>query len=154
MEVNIDQTDCKIIELLQDDGRMPNTMIAKKLKVSEATVRSRLSRLIKEEYIQIVAVSNPLKLGFDIVGMLKIDVDVKKIEVVSKELIKIEQIWYIAHTTGSSDIYAEFNAKSIDELNQFISEKIHKIDGIKKTETSLVLKYIKRRYDWKTALKK
>ncbi len=153
MEVNIDQTDCKIIELLQKDGRMPNTMIAKKLKVSEATVRSRLSRLIKEEYIQIVAVSNPLKLGFDIVGMLNINVDPKKIENVSNKLSKIEQIWYVAHTTGSSDIYAEFNAKSIDELNQFISEKIHKIDGIKKTETSLVLKYIKRRYDWKTALK-
>ena len=152
MEVKIDQTDCKIIELLQKDGRMPNTIIAKKLKVSEATVRSRLNRLIKEEYIQIVAVSNPLELGFDIVGMLKIDVDVKKIETVSKELSKIDQIWYIVHTTGTSDIYAEFNAKSIDELNHFISKKIHKIDGIIKTETSLVLKYIKRRYDWKTAI--
>ncbi len=152
MQVNIDQTDCRIIELLQKDGRMPNTMIAKKLKVSEATIRSRLNRLIKEEYIQIVAVSNPLKLGFDIVGMLKIDVDVKKIESVSKELSKLDQIWYIVHTTGSSDIYAEFNAKSIDELNNFISTKIHNIDGIIKTETSLVLKYVKRRYDWKTAI--
>jgi Lrp/AsnC family transcriptional regulator for asnA, asnC and gidA len=154
VELNIDETDCRIIELLQEDGRMPNTMIARKLKVSEATVRSRLNRLIKEEHVQIVAVSNPLKLGFEIVGMLKIDVDVKKIETISRELSKIDQIWYIVHTTGSSDIYAEFNSRSIDELNEFISQKIHKIDGIIKTETSLVLKYIKRRYDWKTALKK
>jgi len=153
MHINIDHTDRKIIELLQKDGRMPNTVIAKKLKISEATVRSRLNRLIKEKYIQIVAVSNPLKLGFDIVGMLKIDVDVKKVESVSEELNKIDQIWYIVHTTGSSDIYAEFNANSINELNDFISQKIHKIDGIIKTETSLVLKYIKRRYDWKTAIK-
>ena len=93
MKVKIDQTDCKIIELLQKDGRMPNTMIAKKLGISEATVRSRLNRLTKEEYIQIVAVSNPLKLGFEIVGMLKIDVDIKKLDAVSKELSKIEQIW-------------------------------------------------------------
>jgi Lrp/AsnC family transcriptional regulator for asnA, asnC and gidA len=154
VQVKIDQTDCKIIELLQKDGRMPNTMIAKKLEVSEATVRSRLNRLIKDEYIQIVAVSNPLKLGFEIVGTLKIDVDVKKIDSISKELNKIDQIWYIVHTTGSSDIYAEFNSKSIDDLNEIISQKIHKIDGIIKTETSLVLKYIKRRYDWKTAIKK
>jgi len=152
MKSNIDQTDCKIIELLQQDGRMPNTMIAKELGVSEATVRSRLNRLTKDEYIQIVAVSNPLKLGFDIVGLLKILVDVKKIDMVSEELSKIDQIWYIVHVTGSSDIYAEFNAKSIEDLNNCISQKIYKIDGVIKTETSLVLKYIKRRYDWKTAI--
>ena len=152
MKVKIDKTDCKIIELLQKDGRMPNTMIAKELGVSEATVRSRLNRLTKGEYIQIVAVSNPLKLGFEVVGMLKIDVDVKKIDTVSKELSKIDQIWYVVHATGSSDIFAEFNAKSIDDLNNVIIQKIHKIDGILKTETSLILKYIKRRYDWKTAI--
>jgi len=127
-------------------------MIAKQLGVSEATVRSRLSRLIKEECIQIVAVSNPLKLGFEIVGILKINVDVKKMEHVSEELNKIKQLWYIVHATGASDIYAEFNAKSIEELNHVISQKIHKIDGITATETSLILKYIKRRYDWSTAI--
>jgi len=152
MKAKIDQTDCKIIELLQKDGRMPNTMIAKKLGISEATVRSRLNRLTKEEYIQIVAVSNPLKLGFEVVGMLKIDVDIKKIDAVSSELSKIDQIWYIVHATGSAYIYAEFNAKSIDDLNDVIANKINKIDGLLKTETSLVLKFVKRRYDWKTAL--
>jgi Lrp/AsnC family transcriptional regulator for asnA, asnC and gidA len=152
MKAKIDQTDCKIIELLQKDGRMPNTMIAKKLGVSEATVRSRLNRLTKEEYIQIVAVSNPLKLGFEVVGMLKIDVDIKKIDAVSKELSKIDQIWYIVHATGSAYIYAEFNAKSIDDLNEVITNKINKIDGLLKTDTSLVLKFVKRRYDWKTAI--
>ena len=152
MRVKIDKTDCRIIELLQKDGRMPNTLIAKNLGISEATIRSRLNRLIKEEYIQIVAVSNPLKLGFDIVGILKITVDVKKIENVSEELSKIDQIWYVVHATGSSDIYAEFNAKTIDELNDFIANKVHKIDGLLKTETSLILKYVKRRYDWKTAV--
>jgi Lrp/AsnC family transcriptional regulator for asnA, asnC and gidA len=152
VRVDIDQTDCRIIELLQKDGRMPNTMIAKQLGVSEATVRSRMARLIKEEFIQIVAVSNPLKLGFEIVGILKINADVKKIEHVSKELSKIRQIWYIVHATGASDIYAEFNVKSIDELNDILSRKIHKIDGITSTETSLILNYVKRRYDWKTSI--
>ncbi len=152
MNGKIDQTDCRIIELLQTDGRMPNTMIAKKLGISEATVRSRLNRLIKEEYVQIVAVSDPLKLGFGVCGIMKIDVDIKKIDTVSRELSKIEQLWYIVHATGSAYIYAEFNAKSIGEVNDFISQKINKIDGLLKTETSLVLKYIKRRYDWKTAM--
>jgi Lrp/AsnC family transcriptional regulator for asnA, asnC and gidA len=71
----------------------------------------------------------------------------------SKELSKIDQIWFIVHATGSSEIYAEFNAKSISDLNDFITQKVNKIDGLLKTETSLVLKYIKRRYDWKTAIR-
>ena len=76
----LDPVDCEMIALLQKDGRIPNTEIAKKLGISEATVRTRLNRLIAEEYIQIVAVSNPLKLGFDIVGIIRIQVDIKKIK--------------------------------------------------------------------------
>ena len=57
----IDKIDCRMIELLQKDGRISNTEIAKQIGISEGTVRTRLNRLIKEEYIQIVAVSNPMK---------------------------------------------------------------------------------------------
>jgi Lrp/AsnC family transcriptional regulator for asnA, asnC and gidA len=148
----LDQIDCQMIELLQKDGRIPNTEIAKSLGVSEATVRSRLNRLIDEEYIQIVAVSNPIKLGFKIVGILRIKVDITKIEKVTKELSKIKSIWFVVHATGDSDIYTEFVARSLDELNDIIFNKVYKIDGIVRTETSLILKYIKRRYDWGTAL--
>ena len=148
----IDQTDCKIIELLQKNGRVSNVIIAKKMGISEATVRVRLKRLIKEEYIQIVAVSNPLKLGFETVGVIRINVDVKKIKHVTEELKKMKQIWFIVHATGSSDIYTEFIAKSFDELNDLIFEKIYKLDGVTRTRTSIILSYIKRRYDWGTAV--
>jgi len=151
MQKNIDQTDCNIIELLQQDGRISNTMIAKKLGISEATVRVRLTRLIKEQYIQIVAVSNPLKLGFKVVGILRISIDIKKIENITKELKKLKSIWFIVHTTGGSDIYTEFVVKSLDELNELLFKKINKIDGITGTDTSLILNYIKRQYDWGTA---
>ena len=87
----IDHIDCRMIELLQKDGRIPNTDIAKEIGISEATVRTRLNRLIEEGYIQIVAVSNPIKLGFKIVGVLRIKVDINKIESVTKELSKLNQ---------------------------------------------------------------
>ncbi|MGD8273113.1 MAG: Lrp/AsnC family transcriptional regulator [Desulfobacterales bacterium] len=147
-----DQIDCRMIELLQKDGRISNTDIAKEIGISEATVRSRLNRLIEEGYIQIVAVSNPIKLGFKIVGILRIKVDITKIESVTKELAKIKSIWFVVHATGDSDIYTEFVARSLDELNDIIFNKVYKIDGIVRTETSLILKYIKRRYDWGTAI--
>jgi Lrp/AsnC family transcriptional regulator, regulator for asnA, asnC and gidA len=148
----LDHLDDKMIQLLQTDGRIPNTEIAKKLKISEATVRSRLKRLIEEEYIQIVAVSNPLKLGFDIVGIIKIKADPKKIADITAELKKIKTLWFIVHTTGESDIYSEFVARSIDELNALLYEKINPIEGIIRTDTTLILKYIKREYDWGTGL--
>ena len=148
----LDQIDCQMIELLQKDGRIPNTDIAKEIGISEATVRSRLNRLIEEGYVQIVAVSNPIKLGFRIVGILRIKVDITKIEKVTEELSKIKPIWFVVHATGDSDIYTEFVARSLDELNDIIFNKVYKIDGIVRTETSLILKYIKRRYDWGTAI--
>jgi Lrp/AsnC family transcriptional regulator for asnA, asnC and gidA len=148
----IDDIDCNIIELLQKDGRLSNTAIAKQLGISEATVRTRLNRLIQDEVIQIVAVSNPLKLGFETVGVLRINADIKKIDHVTQELIKLKPVWFIVHATGSSDIYTEFVARSMGELNELIFEKIYKIDGVTRTETSLILRFIKRRYDWGTAL--
>ena len=146
----LDLLDQQIIKLLQKDGRLSNTAIAKKVDTSEGTVRVRLNRLIEEEYIQIVAVSNPLKLGFPITGIMDINVDIKKTKRVTEALKKLKPVWFVVHTTSGSDIKVEFVAKSIDDLNNLIFEKIHKIDGVVKTETSLIVNFIKRRYDWGT----
>ena len=148
----LDHIDCGIIKLLQKDGRLSNTTIGKKLGISEATVRTRLNRLIKEEIIQVVAVSNPIKLGFQIVGNMRMHVDLKKINNVIRELKKLKAIWFIAQTTGGTDIYTEFVLKSLDELNVLIFEKINKVDGIIRTETSLIINFVKREYDWGTAM--
>jgi Lrp/AsnC family transcriptional regulator for asnA, asnC and gidA len=148
----LDQLDCQMIELLQKDGRISNTDIAKKIGMSEATVRTRLNRLIQEEFIQIVAVSNPIKLGFKIVGNIRIHVEIKKMDGIIEELKKLKPLWFVVQTTGGTGIDTEFVAKSLDELNELIFEKINKIDGVIKTETSLFLNYIKRQYDWGTAL--
>ncbi len=148
----IDGVDCEIIQLLQKDGRIANTDIAKKIGVSEATVRSRLDRLVKEDYIQIVAVSNPMKLGFKIVGNIRIYVEIKKMDQIIKKLHKFKPLWFIVQSTGGTGIETEFVVRNMDELNELIFEKINRIDGVIRTETSLFLKYIKRQYDWGTAL--
>ena len=150
VERKLDTKDQEIIKLLQVDGRMSNTIIAKKLGISEATVRNRLNRLIKEEYIQIVAVSNPLKLGFEITGGIRIGVDVTKIDSIKKKLKEFKSLWYIVQSTGSSDINVAFVVKSIDELHDLINNKINKINGVIRTESYLILEFIKRRYDWGT----
>ena len=74
----IDKIDSKIICLLQKDGRMANTEIAKRVGITEATVRNRINRLIEDDIIQIVAVSDPFKLGFEIAGNIKITIRFEK----------------------------------------------------------------------------
>ena len=148
-----DPVDCEIINLLQKDGRISNTDIAKKIGISEGTVRTRLNRLIKGEIIQIVAVSNPIKLGFKIVGQIRIQIDVRKMADIVTNLKKLKALWFIVQTTGgTTGLEAEFNVKSLEELNTLIFEHINKIDGVIKTDISLIMDFIKRRYDWGTAM--
>ena len=148
----IDSVDCDIIQLLQKDGRITNIKIAQKLKVSEATVRARMKRLIDDDIIQIVAVSDPIKLGFRVTGSIKIRVDIKKMSRVIRELKKIEALWFIVQVTSGTGIYTEFVVRSTEELNELIMEKINSIEGVLDTETNLIMKFIKRKYDWGTAL--
>jgi Lrp/AsnC family transcriptional regulator for asnA, asnC and gidA len=150
---NIDLIDSRMIELLQKDGRISNTEIAKKLSISEATVRGRLRKLIDEDYIQIVAVSNPFKLGFEIAGDLYIHVNMKKLDNVIKALKKIKELWYIViTTTGNTIINAEFVVKTREELNDLVFKKITNIDGVNRIETSMIMKFEKRKYTWGTAI--
>ena len=148
----IDNIDAKIIRMLQKNGSLSNTDIARALDISEATVRGRLKRLIEEEYIQIVAVSNPYKLGFGLTGDIYIKADPGKVDIIIKEIKKIRELWFVVTTTGSANINAEFIVRSRKELNDLIHSKIGAIDGILSIETSLILEYHKRKYDYGTAL--
>jgi len=149
---NIDELDSNIIAILQKDGRTSNTDIAKLLDVSEATIRGRVKRLTEDEIIQIVAVSNPLKLGFEITGDLYITVDMKKMDHVISELRQFRELWYIVATTGRFNINAEFVVRDLEALNDLVYSRLSHIDGIEQIETSVIMKYIKRRYDFGTPL--
>ena len=152
MSMTIDRIDSQIICYLQKDGRMPFTKIAEELKLSEATVRSRTQRLIRDGVIEIVAVCEPRKLGFALTGNIKLQISTGKIKPVLAELRKIREITYIALLTGQSDVDLDFMVRSLDDLNILIHDKIGAIDGILKVETSIITSYEKEVFDYGTAL--
>jgi Lrp/AsnC family transcriptional regulator for asnA, asnC and gidA len=143
---HIDDIDTEMIRLLKKNGRMSNTEIASQLNLSETAIRKRLRRLLDDEVIQIVAVVNQRKLGFELEGNIKIKTDPKKNPQVKDSLQKLSDVWYIAHVAGASDFDVEFNAKSQDDLHELI-ETINQIDGIRNTEVSIRLQLVKNRYD-------
>ena len=149
MKIAIDEIDAQIIHALKQNGRIPNTEIAKQLNVSEAAVRKRLKRLVEEEIIQIVAVVNHLKLGYELEGNIKIKIDTTKAENVKRRLNELENLWYIAYLTGAADFDVEFNVQSQEEMRTLI-ERINAIDGVKEVATSVRLQLVKNRYDWET----
>jgi Lrp/AsnC family transcriptional regulator for asnA, asnC and gidA len=147
----LDQTDQRMIRLLQGDGRMPIVALAKELRISETTARVRLKRLIDEQIINVVAVSNPIRLGFEIIGNLKLSIDLKKKDGILEQLKKIDQLNYVALTTGGTDLDVEFIARSLDEFKFLIFENISHIDGVRSLQTSLIVEIVKDTWDFGTA---
>ena len=147
----LDKVDCQMIHLLQKDGRMPNKSMAQELGVSEFTVRRRMKRLLDSGLIKIVAVANPIDLGFEIAGNLKIKIDLKKADPVLKKLKKIDALIWVALTTGGTDVDVDFVTRSLKEFHELIFKKISKIDGVISTETSLMVDLVKDEYAWGTA---
>ena len=147
----LDRLDCELVRLLQKDGRMPNKAIARELNISEFTVRKRLKRLLDSGTIRIVAVADPLDLGFEIAGNLKIRIDLKKTDQILEQLKQIDSLVWVALTTGGTDVDVDFVARSLKEFKELIFKKISRIDGVLSTETSLMVDLVKDVYDWGTA---
>lgn len=152
MTVQFDEIDSKIICMLQEDGRMPYSKIAQELGIAESTARARTQRLIRDGVIKIVAVSDPKMLGYQIYGNIKLIIDSAKIETILSRLKALDEITYIALLTGDTDIDIDFIVPEFEDLGRLIYEKINTIEGIIQSRTSLIVRYEKDTYTWKTVL--
>jgi len=149
MKEQLDKIDLQIIRLLQIDGRMASSEIAKNTGVPEATIRYRLKRIIERKYIQIVAAANPIKLGFGIAACISIETESKRVDQVIEELEKIERIAYIAQMTTIPNVEIETYIETINELHTLLSQ-VEAIDGIIRFETSFIRRIARERFDFGT----
>ena len=131
----MDKLDSKIIQILQEDGRASNAGIARKVGVSEGTVRRRLKGLIQGEFIKVVALPDAAKLGFDSQALVGVQVDPDKIDQVADALAGLSEINWVAITTGSFDVFAWATLQSAEALGIFLRTKIGTIQGVRRTET-------------------
>jgi Lrp/AsnC family transcriptional regulator for asnA, asnC and gidA len=142
----MDELDSKIIAMLQEDGRASNAGIARRVGVSEGTVRRRLKRLIQEEYIRVLALLDPGKMGFASEALIGVQVDPDKVDRVSADLSQLEEINWVSITTGSYDIFAWATLNSSEALGIFLRTKVGTIPGVRRTETFVNLMVKKRWY--------
>lgn len=143
-----DDLDRRIIGLLQEDGRRPNTEIAQLLGVTETTVRKRIGRLVSENLIKVVAVPSPEVVGMTMSAIVGITVEMDAYESVAAALEALPHTRYVGYSTGPYDLIIEVFFRSHEELLGLLSGKLAKIPGIVKTDTSVILKVTKFAYEW------
>jgi Lrp/AsnC family transcriptional regulator for asnA, asnC and gidA len=145
----LDAPNRAIIEALQRDGRQPYGAIAEAVGLSEAAVRRRVQRLRESGIMQIVAVTDPLQLGFTRQAMIGISVegDVRR---VAEKLSAMVEVDYVVMCAGSFDILAEIVCEDDERLLHVLNDSVRSIPGVRATETFLYLKLAKQTYTWGT----
>lgn len=144
----IDAISKQIIEQLQEDGRRSYAAIGKAVGLSEAAVRQRVQKLVENRTMQIVAVTDPLQLGFTRQAMIGI-VATADINGTADRIAALPEVDYCVVTAGPSDILAEVICANDEDLLRVIT-KIRGIDGVQSTTTFMYLSLKKQEYNWGT----
>ncbi len=145
----LDDVSKHIIEHLQADGRQPYVTIARAVGLSEAAVRQRVQKMLDAEVMQIVAVTDPMQVGFRRQAMIGVRVD-GDIAEVAEALGSRSEVSYVVTTAGSFDLLVEVVCEDDDHLLDLITEHIRKLPGVRSTETFVYLKLNKQHYNWGT----
>jgi Lrp/AsnC family transcriptional regulator, regulator for asnA, asnC and gidA len=147
--VHLDDVSKAIIEQLQADGRRSYADIGKAVGLSEAAVRQRVQRLTESGVMQIVAVTDPMQLGFTRQAMIGIRAG-GDTRVLAERIAEIPEIDYVVLTAGSFDVLAEVVCENDEELITLLNSRIRNLDGVQSTETFVYLKLQKQFYNWGT----
>ena len=143
----LDDISKEIIELLQHDGRKPYSEIAKAVKLSEAAVRQRIQKLTESGVMQVVAVTDPMQLGFNRQAMIGIRCS-GDMSVLAEKLAAMPEVDYVVMTAGSFDILVEVVCENDQELIELLNSKIRQLPNVLSTETFVYLKLHKQFYNW------
>jgi Lrp/AsnC family transcriptional regulator, regulator for asnA, asnC and gidA len=145
--VDLDDADRALVELLQHDGRLPYSRLAVHVGLSEAAVRQRVQRLIENKVVQIVAVTDPLTLGFRRQAMVGVKIE-GDILAVADALALIPEVDYVVCTSGSFDLLFELVCEDDEHLLTLLNDRVRVIPGVRSTETFMYLRLRKQTYAW------
>ena len=149
MSVVLDEISKEIIGYLQQDGRAAYSTIAKHVGLSETAVRQRVQRLLEADVMQIVAVTDPLQVGFRRQAMigLRVEGDLQR---VARAVDTIDEVAYSVTTAGSFDLLIEVVCEDDEHLLRLLNDQLRAIPGVVRTETFMYPHLNRQRYDWGT----
>jgi len=145
----IDEVDKAIIRELQRDGRMAYAQLAPLVGLSQAAVRQRVQRLVETGIVQVVAVTDPQRLGFTVQAMIGVRVsgDLRQL---AERLAAVEEIDYVVVTAGSFDLLLEVVCADNDALLELLDREVRSVEGVVSAEVFTYLHLEKQTYSWGT----
>ena len=143
---NLDDIDRYIIEAMRQDGRVAFAQIAQQLNVSPGMIRVRYNRMVKLGLIRVVAITNPLRMGFTTMTMIGIRTEGDKMLSVAQKVAEFEEVIYLIVVSGRYDIIAEVVCRDHSDLLRFLTEKLYGVEGVRESETFVHLKIEKEVY--------
>jgi len=144
----IDDIDLRIIKILNEDGRIPFSQIARQLGVSAGMIRQRYHRLVRDGALMVVAITNPLLMGYNIMATIGVKVNVNALLEIADQIASFEEVIYLVLLTGSYDLLIEIVCRDNDHLLRFLTEKLNSVEGVKDTITFMHLQIVKEVYSW------
>lgn len=141
-----DSTDEQLAGLLGQDARQNSETLAKRLKLSSATVRRRLRKLIRSDLLHIVGVVDYAKFGFPVAVVIALNVAHGNLESATEDLVKKPEIRWLSTTTGRFDIIAVARFRSTNGLSEFMAKDMARLEGVKDSETFVCLDLKKGSY--------
>jgi Lrp/AsnC family transcriptional regulator for asnA, asnC and gidA len=145
----LDDVNRAIVEQLQADGRRSYAAIAQAVGLSEAAVRQRVQRLLEAGVMQIVAVTDPLQVGFTRQAMIGVNAD-GDLRHIADKLAALPEVDYVVITAGSFDILLEVVCEDDEHLLALLNDAIRSVPGVRDTETFVYLRLAKQTYTWGT----
>lgn len=145
----LDQTDREIIWLLNQDARLSSAEISRKLELPERTIRNRINRLLKNNIVKPIGVLNPAAFGYHLAVDIFCELEVGAQRQVIEAVRDLQEVTYLAYSTGDQDLSIQAIFTDSDEMHAFITNRLHTIPGIRRTRTVLVPRVVKETYEWR-----
>jgi Lrp/AsnC family transcriptional regulator, regulator for asnA, asnC and gidA len=146
VSTGLDGIDHQIISLLQQDGRASFAQIAKQLNVSAGMIRVRYNRLIEMDVIRVVGITNPLRMGYQMMALIGVKVEGSKLVEIADQVAALDEVIYLIIVSGTYDIIAEIVCRDQDHLLEFLTKRLYKIEGVRDSESFIHLKIVKEVY--------
>ena len=143
---DLDDIDRSIIEAMRKDGRDTFAHIAGQLQVSPGMIRLRYNRLVEMGVLKVVAISNPLQMGYKTMALIGIRVDGSKLLEAANRISNLEEVIYLIVTSGRYDLFAEVMCRDHAGLLAFLTQKLSAVEGVRESESFMHLKIVKEVY--------
>jgi Lrp/AsnC family transcriptional regulator, regulator for asnA, asnC and gidA len=145
---HLDPTDRRMVELLQRDGRLTVTELARTVGVSEVTARRKLKALLTNGTIRVVATVDPFDVGYETPVIIGLKVVPGQLDAVAERLCRLPQVRYVGASTGRVDLIVEVVTRTNQDLADFLLDELSMIEGIIDSETNLIVRIYKQSWDW------